>query len=177
MNTPTDSPAHPEPNTVNGFIITKGAAGLIEFLIDVFDGTEDPDAHAPDWYADDGTLIHSEVRIGNSVVMVADRKPDWPFTPAMTQVYVTDAAATLRRAVDRGATIITEVSPFYGDMKIARFLDPWANMWWLFAPATDGNSRDDDPAGDDSASPWDDSQPSPVYTTLLNAMRQLTDPT
>lgn len=171
MNTTTDSPATPEFNTVNGFIIAKGAAGLIEFLTEVFDGVENPEAHTPDWYADDGTLIHAEVRIGNSVIMVADRKPDWPFTPALTQVYVTDADQTLRRAVDRGATVVTEVSPFYGGFDIARFRDPWGNMWWLFAPATA------DDAQVEATSDWSDPQPGPVYTTLLTAMRQLTDPT
>jgi PhnB protein len=175
MNTPTSSPASAGYNTVNGFIIVKGAAGFIEFLTEVFDGTEIVEAHTPDWYADDGTLIHAEVRIGNSVIMVADRKADWPFTPAMTQVYVTDAAETLHRAVDRGATVITEVSPFYGGLDIARFLDPWGNLWWLFTPTAAGNTQDD--VQDGSAPDWEDPQPGPVYTTLLDAMRQLADPT
>ncbi|GAA4894926.1 putative glyoxalase superfamily protein PhnB [Stackebrandtia albiflava] len=170
MDTTTDIPAATRHNTVNGFIIAKDAAGLIEFLTEVFDGREDLEAHTPDWYADDGTLIHAEVRIGNSLLMVADRKPDWPFTPAMTQVYVSDAAQTLRRAVGRGATVVTEVSPFYGGLDIARFLDPWGNLWWLFAPAADD-------AGEESSPESSDSEPGPVYTTLLDAMRRLHDPT
>lgn len=171
MNTSTNTPASPDYNTVNGFIVVRGAVEFIEFLTDVFDGTENGEAHTPDWYADDGTLIHAEVRIGNSLIMVADRKADWPFTPALTQVYVTDAAETLRRAVARGATVITEISPFYGGFDIARFFDPWGNVWWLFAPAAA------DHAHDESSSDWEDQQPGPVYTTLLDAMRQLTDPT
>ncbi|ADD44603.1 VOC family protein [Stackebrandtia nassauensis] len=171
MNEPINSVAVSDLNTVNGFIIAKGAAELIEFLTAVFDGTETPEAHTPDMYANDGTLIHAEVRIGNSVIMVADRKADWPFTPAMTQVYVTDAAETLRRAVERGARIITDVSAFYGGFDIARFLDPWGNLWWLFAPAADANADDQETVD------WDDPEPSPIYTTLLDAMRQLTDPT
>lgn len=171
MNTTTSSPGAPDYNTVNGFIIVKGATGFIEFLTEVFDGTETAEAHTPDWYAGDGTLIHAEVRIGNSVIMVADRKPDWPFTPALTQVYVADAEQTLRRAADRGATVITEVSAFYGGLDLARFGDPWGNVWWLFAPAAAGNDQGE------SAADGDDSQPGPVYTTLLEAMRQLSDPT
>jgi PhnB protein len=171
MNTTTNSLESPECNTVNGFIIVKDAAGFIEFLTEVFDGTEIGEAHTPDWHANDGTLIHAEVRIGNSLVMIADRKADWPFTPALTQVYVMDAVETLRRAVGRGATVITEVSLFYGGFDIARFLDPWGNVWWLFAAAAADNAQDE------SSSDWEDPQPGRVYTTLLDAMRQLTDPT
>lgn len=172
-----DTAAHgPEPageNTVNGFIVVDGAAELVDFLIEVFDGIEKAEARSPDMYAGDGTLIHAEVRIGNSTIMLADRKADWPFTPALTQVYVADAAETLRRATARGARVVTDVSTFYGGYDIARFVDPWHNMWWLFAPAQDAAA---------SSEEWDDSNweepsdPGPVYTTLMDAMRNLTDP-
>ncbi|GAA4431807.1 hypothetical protein GCM10023169_36740 [Georgenia halophila] len=166
----------PEPageNTVNNFVIVDGAADLIAFLTEVFDATENTDARSPDFFADDGTLIHAEVRIGSSTVMLADRKSDWPFTPAFTQVYVADATETLRRAVGRGAAIVTEPSPFYGGYDISRFIDPWHNVWWLFSPAADleASSQEWD------EEPWETpSEPDAVYTTLLETMRGLADP-
>ncbi|MFB7892859.1 VOC family protein [Microbacterium sp. NPDC056044] len=162
-------------NTVNGFIITDDAAQLIDFLVDVFDAAEDPAGRAEDYVAGDGSLIHSEIIIGNSVVMVADRKADWPFTPAFTQVYVSDPSDVLARATARGAHIVTDVSPFYGGYDIARFLDPWRNLWWLFAPRPEGADSPDaeDAEADES---WENADPSPVYTTLLDAMRSLRDP-
>ncbi|WP_191299989.1 VOC family protein [Lentzea cavernae] len=166
----------PEPegrNTVNGFVITDHAADLIEFLQHVFDAVEDPEARAPDYAAGDGSLIHAEVRIGNSLLMVADRKADWPFTPAFTQVYVSDPVAVLTRASERGATVITDVSPFYGGYDIARFRDPWQNLWWLFAPAKAGHLAENWDEGDGD---WENAEPNPVYTTLVEAMRTLTDP-
>ncbi|HEY6737787.1 MAG TPA: VOC family protein [Actinopolymorphaceae bacterium] len=173
----------PEPageNTVNGFIVTDGAAELIDFLVAVFDATEIDEARSPDIFAGDGSLIHAEVRIGNSKIMLADRKEDWPFTPALTQVYVADAAETLRRAVERGATVLTEVSPFYGGYDIARFLDPWHNVWWLFASAADSATTADTSSEDSeewSESSWEPpTEPDAVYTTLLDAMRNLADP-
>lgn len=175
LSTMTNAPKRPEPsgeNTINGFVIVDGAAELIEFLIAVFGATEISEARSPDVFAGDGTLIHAEARIGNSKIMLADRKPDWPFTPALTQVYVSDPVETLRSAVDHGATVVTDVSPFYGGYDIARFLDPWHNVWWLFAPADDIEASEE----------WDESrwekpvEPGPVYTTLVEAMRNLTDP-
>lgn len=160
-------------NTVNGFVITDHAADLVEFLQHVFDAVEDPEARTPDYVAGDGSLIHTEVTIGNSLLMVADRKADWPFTPAFTQVYVSDPDGVLARAVERGATVITDVSPFYGGFDIARFRDPWHNLWWLFAPAEPSDAAE---ASEQDDEDWETAEPSPVYTTLVEAMRTLTDP-
>lgn len=121
-------------DSLNSFAIVKGpggAAGFLDFLAEVLDAVETPEAHAVDT---DGLLIHAETRIGDSCLMVVDSKPDWPFTPAMLQLNVEDPEEVLRRATARSAQVITEVSPFYGST-IARFQDPWHNIWWLFGPA------------------------------------------
>lgn len=91
----------------------------------------------------------------------------------LAEVYVADAEQILHRAVARGAVVITEASAFYGGYDIARFLDPWHNIWWLFSPALDVGAASQE---------WDEgtwetsSEPDPVYTTLLEAMRTLSDP-
>jgi len=173
MNTSQNGPEPAGENTVNSFIMVDGASAMIDFLTDVFGATETFEARSPDMFAADGSLIHAEVRIGSSLIMLADRKADWPFTPALTQVYVDDAEQTLRRAVARGSTVVTEVSPFYGGYDIARFQDPWHNLWWLFSPAADAAA---------SSQEWDEatwevpSEPDAVYTTLLEAMHNLKDP-
>lgn len=172
----TNTANGPQPsgsNTVNGFIFVAGAAAFIDFLTAVFDAVETPEAHSPDFFAKDGTLVHAEVQIGNSTVILADRKADWPFTPALTQVYVADAEETLRRAAERGATVVTEVSPFLGGYDIARFLDPWHNVWWLFAPARDTEAASQEWDGSSSEEP---AEPPAIYTTILQTMRNLTEP-
>ena len=163
-------------NTVNPFIISKDAPNLIEFLKQVFGADEKPEAHTLDT---DGLLLHSELRIGDSVVMVADRKPDWPFTPSLLQVYVEDAQRTLNTAEGLGATIVTKPTDFYGEV-LSRFQDPWDNLWWVFQR---GNEQQWDEAAESTS--WDenageeswDSQPSDelnyVHDTLLDAMRNL----
>ncbi|MEX0896053.1 MAG: VOC family protein [Patescibacteria group bacterium] len=115
-------------NTANSFIITKDASKLIEFLQEVFGATEDPAAHTVD---NDGLLIHSELAIGDSIVMVGDTKPGRPFTPSLLRVYVDDVDGTLKRAKKLGAKIVTEPTDFYGDV-FSRFTDPWNNLWWVF---------------------------------------------
>jgi len=118
--------------SVNPFVAVRGPGGapaFIRFAEDVFAARETLAAHTVD--ADD-LLIHAEVRIGDSTVMLCDAKPHWSFTPALLQVYVGDVAAVLDRARANGADVVTEPTDFHGRQRLARFQDPWHNVWWLF---------------------------------------------
>ena len=133
---------------MNPFIITGDAEGLIAFLTEVFDGAELPDARTID---DDGLLLHAELSIGDTTVMFAERKADWPYMPSLLQVYVGDVAATLATAERLGATIITKPTPFFGDV-LSRFLDPWKNLWWVYRHGSEqswGNDGDAEWGGDE----------------------------
>lgn len=125
MTATPDAPAGA--NTVNPFIITGDAATVIGFIADVFGAEDVPEARTLDT---DGLILHSELRLGDSLLMVADRKPGWPFTPAFTRVYVDDVEATLARAQARGARIVTRPTGFFGET-LARFQDPSGNLWWV----------------------------------------------
>lgn len=57
--------------------------------------------------------------------MCFDAKPDWPFTPALLQVYVADADAVAGRARALGADVFTQPTDFSGNQRFARFRDPW----------------------------------------------------
>lgn len=157
-------------NTVNPFVMTDNAADLIDFVIEVFEAEDVPDARTIDT---DGLILHAELRIGDSVVVIADRKPQWPFTPAFIQVYVSDVEATLQRARRRGARIVTEATEFFGDT-LARFQDPAGHLWWVQQHDAAGQA---DWTGDDTG--WEQfSTPELeyVHTTLLETMAALRDP-
>ncbi len=122
-------------NAVNMFILIKGdAKKFIEFVEQVFGGIERKQVRTPD---KDGLLIHAEVQLGDSSLLIADSKPDWLFTPAFIQVYVKDAQSILDRAQKAGAVVVTEVSDFYNSLKLARLKDAWGNIWWLYEPESD----------------------------------------
>lgn len=179
-------------NTINPFLMTDDAARVIEFLIEVFGAVDVPEARTVDT---DGLILHSELRIGDSMVTVADRKPDWPFTPGFLQVYVDDVEGTLERAVARGARIVTRPTDFFGDT-FSRFIDPSGNLWWVYThvpqeqawdvggdedDATSWGSAGGDEAGssDSSAEDWS-SFSSPeleyIHESLVEAMASLRDP-
>ncbi|MGW0161174.1 VOC family protein [Mycobacterium sp. NPDC003323] len=115
-------------NTVNPFIFAESAIDLIDFLIAVLDARDVPEARTLD---DDGLILHAELRVGDSLVTIADRKPGWPFTPAFVRAYVSDAEATIRRAEAHGGVIVTRPTEFFGDV-LARFVDPAGNLWWIY---------------------------------------------
>jgi PhnB protein len=171
-------------NTVNPFLMTDDASRIISFLVDVFGAQDVPEARTLDT---DGLILHSELRIGGSVITVADRKPDWPFTPGFTQVYVDDVEATLARAVDRGARVVTTPTDFFGDT-LARFADPAGNLWWVYrhvpyaaeAGAADaeewGAAGGDEDAAQEDWSAFTSPELEYIHESLVDAMRALRDP-
>jgi uncharacterized glyoxalase superfamily protein PhnB len=155
-------------NVVNVFVIIKGdAKKFIEFVEHVFGGIEKKGLRTPD---KDGTLIHAEIQLGDSTILVADSKPDWLFTPAFLQVYVEDAHSILVNAQKMGAIVVTEVSDFYNGFKLARLKDSWGNIWWLYEPDKDKKQISIESKSDTS---WHDKKPSKIYTTFMETMSNL----
>lgn len=161
--------------TVNPFIITRNSDEQTQFILEVFGGTERLEARTVD---DDGLLLQGEVVVGTTTIMLAERKPDWPFTPSLLQIYVDDIEATLERALARGARLITKPTDFFGTM-FARIQDPNANIWWVWQHGE--MAWDDNPEawdGDAPAEDWNAVSPELAYIhdTILEAMSTLRDP-
>ena len=77
----------------------------------------------------DGTVVHAELRIGDSPIMLGEAQGEWKALPAMLYLYVKDVDATFARAVSAGATTVKEVADqFYGDRN-GTVKDSWGNVW------------------------------------------------
>ncbi|MEU5861531.1 VOC family protein [Nonomuraea sp. NPDC047529] len=112
--------------SVTPWIISRDTAGLIDWLKAAFDAVELGRMAGPE-----GEVQHAEVRIGDAVVMMFDARPEWPATPAFLRLFVPDAEAVHRRAVEAGGTSVTDVTHlFFGDL-VGRVRDPWGNLWWI----------------------------------------------
>ena len=76
-----------------------------------------------------------------------------------------------RRVLDKAkaekAEIVTELSDFYNGLKLARLKDPFGNIWWLYEKVDNKVSENK------SVTDWHNSKPSEIYTTLMNAMKNL----
>jgi uncharacterized glyoxalase superfamily protein PhnB len=106
-------------HTVTPRIVVADARGLVDFVTRVFDATGE--------YREDAPAI---VTVGDSKLMISDAGGRAP-APAFLYVYVADADATHRRAVDAGARSVE--APFdtpYGDRR-AMIEDRWGNVWQI----------------------------------------------
>jgi len=132
-------PAKPIPegyHSVTPYLIAANPAGLIDFLAAAFGGTVKERLDRPD-----GMVMHAEVRIGDSLVMTGAASAANPPQPATLHLYVADADATYRRALEAGATSVrAPTEQFYGD-RTGGVRDPAGNTWWIgthiedFSPA------------------------------------------
>jgi len=112
--------------TVTPWIISSDTARLLDFVAAAFDATE-----IARIINDDGTIGHAEVRIGDSVVMMFDGRPEWPDTPAFLRLYVEDGDVVFRRALAAGAVPVSEMTELFWGDRVGRVRDPLGNVWWL----------------------------------------------
>lgn len=90
-------------NSVSPYFVVKGAQRFIDFLKEVFDASELRRYDLPD-----GLVMHAEVQIDDSVIMVADANENYPPHQLMNHVYVPDAQATYRKALAAGCEGVEE---------------------------------------------------------------------
>ena len=113
-------------HSVTPYLVVQGADKLIDFLKEAFEGTEVERMTRPD-----GGVAHAEVRIGDSVIMMGEASGEFPAMPAMIYLYVNDADAVYKRALQARATSLEEPSDqFYGDRR-AGVKDQFGNYWYM----------------------------------------------
>ncbi|WP_433303426.1 VOC family protein [Actinoplanes sp. CA-030573] len=118
--------------TVAPWIVTPDTGKLLDFVTAVFEGVEQ--GRVP---LEDGSIGHAEIRVGDTVLLAFDRRPDWPAMPALLRVFVPDADATIARAVAAGARVVTEPATHAFGQRGGRVRDPFGNIWWISAVVED----------------------------------------
>ena len=113
-------------NTVSPYLIVDGANRTIDFLVRVFEAVE-----LRRFPGKNGMLRHAEVRVGDTVVMLADGGADWPPIPSQVHVYVSDVDATYRRALGAGATSVQEPVQKDDEDKRGGVKDEGGTTWWI----------------------------------------------
>jgi PhnB protein len=112
--------------SVSPYLMVDGASATIQFLVKVFGATElrrFPDAS--------GKLSHAEVRLDDSIIMLADRSEAWPSQPAHVHIYVQDVDATYQRALQVGATSVQEPVKKDDEDKRGGVKDAGGTTWWI----------------------------------------------
>jgi PhnB protein len=113
--------------SVSVYIMADGAQKLIEFLKQAFDARQTRRTDLPD-----GSIMHAEVQIDDTVAMMADAGGEFPAFPVWLHVYVPDVDATYRRALEAGGVSVQEPSQREGEPdRRGGVKDPCGNTWWI----------------------------------------------
>jgi PhnB protein len=79
----------------------------------------------------DGSIGHSEIRVGDSMIMLSSAREQWKAMPTMIHLYVEDCDAVYAKAVEAGAeTVMPLADQFYGD-RSGGVKDVAGNLWWI----------------------------------------------
>jgi len=113
-------------SSVAPYLIVDDAASTIDFVVTVF-GAEEL-RRFPD---PSGRLMHAEVRIDDTVVMLADGSEGWEPIEAYVHVYVPDVDDTYRRALDAGASSVQEPVQKDDEDRRGGVKGPGGVTWWI----------------------------------------------
>ena len=113
-------------NSASPYLVVTDAAATIRFLQQVFDASllrSFPD--------EQGRLLHAEVRIDDTVVMIADSAPSWPPMSSHVHVYVRDVDATYAKALAAGAESVQAPVRKQDEDKRGGVTDRGGTTWWI----------------------------------------------
>ena len=113
-------------NSVSPYLIVSGADGTIDFLTRVFGAIELRRHPTPA-----GTIMHAEVRLDDTVIVLADGTDRWPPTPSHVHVYVRDVDATYAKALGAGAVSVQAPVKKADEDKRGGVKDAGGTTWWI----------------------------------------------
>ena len=121
-------------SSVTPYLIVTGAASALDYYKMAFDAQEIMRMPGPN-----GKIVHAEIQIGSSRVMLADESPEMGHKSPQTlggsgtglMLYVTDVDDTFQRAVSGGGKVVRDVqNQFYGD-RSGTLTDPFGHSWTI----------------------------------------------
>jgi PhnB protein len=121
-------------HTVTPNIVVRDALKAIEFYRKAFNAEETVRMPGPD-----GKIMHAEVRIGDSLIMMADEMPEmgsrgpqaYGGSPVGFYVYVENVDEAWQRALDAGAKSTMPLADMFWGDRAGCVEDPFGHKWWL----------------------------------------------
>ena len=113
-------------NSVSPYLVVSDANATIDFLQKAFDATEIRRFAGPD-----GRVMHAEVRIDDTVVMLADGSQGWPAIAAHVHIYVADVDESYRRAIAAGGVSVQEPVKKDDADRRSGVREGGGSTWWI----------------------------------------------
>ncbi len=144
-------------HSVTPHLVCAGAADAIEFYKKAFGAEESARLPGPD-----GKLMHAQIRIGDSAVMLIDEAPEWNAlgpkalngSPVTIHLYVDDVDDTVERAVAAGATVTMPVQDMFWGDRYGVLVDPFGHRWSVATHIRDVSAAEIEQAVANMGSDW-----------------------
>jgi uncharacterized glyoxalase superfamily protein PhnB len=112
-------------NSVSPYLVVKGAQKMIDILKEIFNGKELRRYDMPD-----GTIMHAEVQIDDSVIMIADSSDKYPPNQHLIHIYVSNVDEIFKKALSMGCQAEEQPKERDGDPdRRGSFKDFAGNSW------------------------------------------------
>lgn len=120
-------------NTVSCYLVIPKCAEALPFYAKAFGAETTMVLPGPV----EGSTMHAEMRIGNSIVMMADANPQWDAkapqelggTAVSMHLYVDDADALYQQALDAGCTVKMPLTDMFWGDRFGKVEDPYGHQW------------------------------------------------
>lgn len=121
-------------HTLQPYLILTNCAEAMEFYTRAFGASEVLRNKAPE-----GPIRHAEIRIGDSIVMMADEHPQigayspahYGGSPVSLLIYVESCDAVYRQALNSGAESLREPADQSSGDRMGGVRDPFGYSWWI----------------------------------------------
>lgn len=117
-------------HSITPYLIVPGTPQLIEFMKAAYGAEERFRVNRPGTE----TIMHAEVKIGDSILELAEANAQFPPTPASLVLRVSDVDTVYNRAIEAGATLVHPVADTDYGARGASVKDDSGNSWHIFTP-------------------------------------------
>lgn len=120
-------------HSITPSLVVSNAIEAIEFYKKAFD------AQQIELIVDEGVTMHAEIKIGDSMLMLADANEQWNLrapqqlggSPVSMYLYVEDVDAQHRQAIDAGCKEMMPLSDMFWGDRFSQVQDPFGHIWSL----------------------------------------------
>jgi len=113
-------------HAITPYLFAQGAARLIDFIVAAFEGELIFQQKRPD-----GAVMHATMRVGDSMLMLADPTPEFGVMRSSIYLYVVDCDAVYQRALDSGGVSVFPMMTLPSGQRYGGIKDPCGNVWWV----------------------------------------------
>ena len=112
-------------SSASPYFIVPDAARFMKLLRDLFQARELRRYDMPD-----GTIMHAEMMLDDSVIMLGQSSEKFPPVPIVMHVYVPDVDAAFARAIELGCDAVEPPKQSEGDPDRRASFKDYAGNWW-----------------------------------------------